>query len=40
MAASPMNDPKAFAQALDAAYRRMWRRWCEGQAPEDITIEG
>lgn len=39
MAAAPMNDPKAFAQALDAAYRQMWRRWCEGKAPEDITIE-
>jgi predicted O-linked N-acetylglucosamine transferase (SPINDLY family) len=40
MAASPMNDPKAFAQGLDAAYRQMWRRWCEGKAPEAITIEG
>jgi predicted O-linked N-acetylglucosamine transferase (SPINDLY family) len=40
MAASPMNDPKVFAQGLDAAYRQMWRRWCEGKAPEAITIEG
>jgi protein O-GlcNAc transferase len=40
MAASPMNDPKAFAQGLDAAYRQMWRRWCDGKAPEAITIEG
>ena len=38
MAASPMNDPKVFAEGLDAAYRQMWRRWCAGQAPEDITI--
>jgi predicted O-linked N-acetylglucosamine transferase (SPINDLY family) len=38
MAASPMNDAKAFAVGLDAAYRQMWRRWCAGQAPEDITI--
>jgi predicted O-linked N-acetylglucosamine transferase (SPINDLY family) len=40
MAAAPMNDPKAFAKGLDAAYRRTWRRWCEGAAPEAITIEG
>jgi predicted O-linked N-acetylglucosamine transferase (SPINDLY family) len=40
MAASPMNDPKVFAQGLDAAYRQMWRRWCEQKAPEAITIAG
>jgi protein O-GlcNAc transferase len=40
MAAAPMNDPKAFAAGLDAAYRQMWRQWCEGKAPEEITIEG
>jgi predicted O-linked N-acetylglucosamine transferase (SPINDLY family) len=40
MAAAPMNDPKLFAQSLDSAYRQMWRRWCEGKAPEDITIQG
>jgi protein O-GlcNAc transferase len=39
MAAAPMNDPKAVARALDAAYRQMWRRWCAGEAPQDITIE-
>jgi predicted O-linked N-acetylglucosamine transferase (SPINDLY family) len=38
MGAAPMNDPKAFAQALDAAYRQVWRRWCEGLAPVDITV--
>jgi predicted O-linked N-acetylglucosamine transferase (SPINDLY family) len=38
MAAAPMNDPKLFAQSLDAAYRQMWRRWCAGQATADITI--
>jgi hypothetical protein len=36
MAASPMNDPKVFAQGLDAAYRQMWRRWCQGKAPAAI----
>ena len=40
MAAAPMNDPKVFAAGLDAAYRQMWRTWCEGKAPEEITIEG
>ena len=40
MAAAPMNDPKAFAAALDAAYRWMWRRLCADQAAEAITIEG
>lgn len=40
MAASPMNDPKVFARALDAAYRQMWRLWCEDKPPEAITIEG
>jgi predicted O-linked N-acetylglucosamine transferase (SPINDLY family) len=40
MAASPMNDPKVLAAGLDKAYRQMWRRWCEGKAPEAITVEG
>ena len=38
MAAAPMNDPKVFAAGLEAAYRQMWGRWCEGKAPEAITI--
>ena len=38
MAAAPMNDPKVLAAGLDAAYRQMWRAWCEGKAPEDITV--
>jgi predicted O-linked N-acetylglucosamine transferase (SPINDLY family) len=40
MAAAPMNDAKAFAAGLDTAYRMMWRRWCAGEAPAAITIEG
>ncbi len=40
MAASPMTDGARFTPGLEAAYRRMWRRWCAGQAPEAITIEG
>ncbi len=31
MAASPLCDPGRFAQALDFALRRMWRRWCAGE---------
>jgi predicted O-linked N-acetylglucosamine transferase (SPINDLY family) len=38
MAASPMNDPKAFARGLEAAYRQMWERWRLNQPPEPITI--
>ncbi len=29
MAASSLCDPKTYAQGVEAAYRSMWRRWCE-----------
>jgi predicted O-linked N-acetylglucosamine transferase (SPINDLY family) len=38
LAASPLTDAKAFTPGLEQAYRRMWRRWCEGQAPEAIDL--
>ena len=38
MAASPLTDGTRFTPGLEAAYRRMWRDWCEGKAPEAITI--
>ncbi len=38
--ASPLCDGPAYARSLEAAYREMWRRWCErtqarGQSPAD-----
>jgi protein O-GlcNAc transferase len=30
MAASPLCDQQAFTGHLEAAFRTMWRRWCEG----------
>jgi len=29
MTASPLCDAKAFARAVEEAYRAMWRKWCE-----------
>ncbi len=30
LAASAIGDPKRYAQAVEAAYRAIWRRWCAG----------
>jgi predicted O-linked N-acetylglucosamine transferase (SPINDLY family) len=30
MAASPLCDATAFSRDMEAAYRQMWHRWCEG----------
>ena len=38
MAASPLCDAKTFAREVEAAYRHMWRRWCDGESrPLDTT---
>jgi predicted O-linked N-acetylglucosamine transferase (SPINDLY family) len=29
MQASPLMDASAFARDIEAAYRTMWRTWCE-----------
>ena len=33
LAESPLCDAKAFTRDLEAAYREMWRGWCEKQHP-------
>jgi predicted O-linked N-acetylglucosamine transferase (SPINDLY family) len=30
---SPLGDGGQYTRAVEAAYRQMWRRWCEGQGP-------
>jgi predicted O-linked N-acetylglucosamine transferase (SPINDLY family) len=32
MLASPLMDAAAFARDMEAAYRQMWRNWCETAA--------
>jgi hypothetical protein len=29
MSASPLTDVVGFTRGIEAAYRAMWRRWCE-----------
>ena len=31
---SPICDARAYAQAVEAAYRALWRRWCATRAPD------
>jgi predicted O-linked N-acetylglucosamine transferase (SPINDLY family) len=32
MGQSPLMDAAGFAQGVEAAYRQMWRNWCEGKS--------
>jgi predicted O-linked N-acetylglucosamine transferase (SPINDLY family) len=38
MTASAIGDGARFTPALEAAYRRMWRRWCAGAAPQAFDL--
>jgi protein O-GlcNAc transferase len=33
MLASPLCDGRRYARQIEAAYRQMWRTWCEGPSP-------
>lgn len=35
---SPVRRPALIANALEMAFRRMWRAWCAGRAPESFEI--
>jgi predicted O-linked N-acetylglucosamine transferase (SPINDLY family) len=37
MAASPLCDADRYAREMEAAYRQMWRRWCQEQKSEPRT---
>src|SRR5579871_1378177 len=39
MQASPLCDARAFARKMEAAFRMMWRRWCEGGSDLPLTEE-
>ncbi len=34
LAASPIGDGPRFTRGLEAAYRQMWREWCERPTPD------
>ncbi len=34
-AVSSLCDPHRFARKMEAAYRSMWRRWCEADRESD-----
>jgi protein O-GlcNAc transferase len=38
MAASPLCDQQVFTGHLEAAFRRMWRQWCEGRPAASFDV--
>ena len=38
MLASPLMDAPRFARNVEAAYRKMWREWCDPQSPATESI--
>ena len=38
MAASPVCDGARYARGLEAAYRAMWRRWCQDEKPAALDV--
>lgn len=40
MVRSPLRDEAGYARSVEAGYRRAWRRWCAGLAPEAMIIAG
>ena len=38
MAASPICSAEVFTPTLEAAYRQMWKRWCDGEPPVPFDI--
>ena len=42
VAASAIGDPRRYTRAVEAAYREMWRRWCESQqrSTEEMRVQG
>ncbi len=39
VADSPLCDAGRFARHLEAGFRQIWRRWCDGMDPWAVTVE-